>query len=370
MHRALLVAGAAAAITLTAATAASAASSSAASGSAVGSAAVGSAAVAGVQIASANSEPNALNDHGDVVGDYTLNNQTRGFVWHGGKLSDLGVLGGNAADVTWPTAVNGSGEVVGHSGSSLTSFGYHAFLWRDGKLMDLGGLGGDSFAQQINDKGLIVGYADDASQNPVAVEWRDGTLATLPGLGGTASYAMFVNDAGLIAGESTDASGTAHAVVWVNGKVEDLGVGTPIALNDRGQVLVRSYPAVSVWDNGKTTTLPAGDQAAAMNDKGQVVGTITAADGSNPHGFVWQNGSQTDLGTEQGLAINDRGQILVTAADASGVFEYSVLDHGSLTTLDPTSGTYYNATLINDNGLVAGDTFSNSSATVWQLQKH
>jgi probable HAF family extracellular repeat protein len=47
------------------------------------------------------------------------------------------------------------------------------------------------------------------------------------------------------------------------------------------------------------------DQAAAMNDRGQVVGMIRERDVGE-----WQDGKLTDLGPGRPIAINDRGEIL------------------------------------------------------------
>src|SRR2546421_1318741 len=85
----------------------------------------------------------------------------------GYDIVDLGTLGG---DVTWPSALNNLGEVVG---SSTTAAGTaHAFLWRNGMLTDISPptqtVGS---ARIINDAGWIAGATGgDNSQLPM---WRD-----------------------------------------------------------------------------------------------------------------------------------------------------------------------------------------------------
>lgn len=291
MNRALLVLGAAAAVALGASTAASAA---------VGPHSVHgphgpNSSLAGVEIAPSSS-PQAVSD-GYVTGTYDVNNDSLGYVWHAGVFTDLGVLGGG--DYTYPYSVNNSGEVVGASGDFSTSAGVHAFLWNKGKLTQLAGLGGDSFANAINDNGLVIGTAETASYATYAVTWTNGKLTKLPGLSSSGSGdPTLVNDAGQVAGLSVNAAGSDEAVLWTNGKVIDLGVGEPVALNNLGQVLVEDQAGAFLWQNGKETVLPNGVQANALNNAGQVVGIYTPAGSTASDGFVWQTGKLTDLGAE------------------------------------------------------------------------
>ena len=356
MNRALLVLVAAAAIAGGAATAASAAPAASTSS------------VTGVQIAPASTSPTAVNDRGDVIGNYSTNT---GFFWHAGKLTDLGELPG--AGYAYAAALNASGAVVGYSGnSSGTGSWSHAFVWRDGKMTALPDLGSSGQAAAINDGGTVAGAVYDASGDVIAAEWQHGKLTTLPGLGGSFSEATLISDTGIVVGLSSDASASDHAVVWENGKVVDLGLGNPVAVNDRGQVLVNATPSSGpwhafIWDHGKETALPADTSADALNNEGQVVGYVQAPGSSTSTGFVWHNGTLTNLGPEQPTAINDRGQVVEYLYD-NGLFDYQVRNaDGTTIKLIPTTGTSASATLINDKGLVAGYTEDTVSATVWQL---
>src|SRR4051794_10842907 len=56
-----------------------------------------------------------------------------------------------------PVGVNGTGLVAGAANS-------HAALWKDGAVLDLGTFGGaTSQANDVNDLGQVVGYADTAA---------------------------------------------------------------------------------------------------------------------------------------------------------------------------------------------------------------
>ena len=358
MNRALFVIGAAAAMALGAGTVASAAT-----------AGHGTTSVAGVQVGPQYSWPTGLDNRGDVVGAYSAASETRGYVWRGGAYTDLGVL--NGGDYTYATGVNDSGDVVGYSGDFAASTGVQAFEWHDGTMTELAGLGGNSFAGQINSSGLIDGAAATSSGQSYAVLWRDGKLTELPGLGGTFSGPVAMNEAGQVAGYSATASGDDDAVLWTNGKVTDLGPGQVIALNARGEVLVQVSPVsgpayVFLWDHGKKIDLPAGAMANDLNDEGQVVGYYTPAGATTQDGYVWQDGTLTDLGTENPVAINDRGEILAVTDD-NGLFDTVVLDHGVTITLTPTTGTSATPGFISDSGWVAGVTEATATATAWQL---
>jgi probable HAF family extracellular repeat protein len=84
-------------------------------------------------------------------------------VWESGHSTNLGALGGY---LTWPTAANEAGEIVGVvqvkpgktvDGSTVAPSEQRAFRWKDGKFTLLR-MGGDSSqAVAINSKGTVVG---------------------------------------------------------------------------------------------------------------------------------------------------------------------------------------------------------------------
>lgn len=362
MNRALIVAAAAAAMAVGGATVASA-----------GTVDQGrTTSVKGVAIGPASSWVNGLSNRGDAAGAYnTASGETRGFVSHAGKSTDLGSLKGG--DYTDAMSVNDGGVVVGCSGDSSSSVGVHAFVWRNGTMTKLPDLGGASNALVINDKGEIAGYALTSSGKVHAVTWQNGRISELPGLGGSNEDVVAMNASGQIAGYATTASGSQEAVLWTgNGKATDLGQGEVIALTDSGKALVEITPTSApsyfyVYDHGKKTLLPANAYPQTLNDEGQVVGVYIKSGSKTQDGFVWQDGKLTDLGAWQAWGINDRGQIVAFQYD-NGVYESAVLDHGSTVALETADGKpTVVATRISNSGYVTGSTEANETAMEWKL---
>lgn len=100
----------------------------------------------------------AINDKGFVVGS----SGGQAFFWDGGAMYPLGSLSGGTSEAL---AINNNDWVVGTS--TLTNGSTHAVLWKfntttkKATIQDLGTLGGlNSFAGDINDQGIVTGYAD------------------------------------------------------------------------------------------------------------------------------------------------------------------------------------------------------------------
>ena len=126
--------------------------------------------------------------------------------------------------------------------------------------------------------------------------------------------------------------------------------------------LPKSY---SIVDLG---TLPGGTSsvAAALNNKGEVVGTSTetSANGvANAQAFVWKSGQMTALGmlpggrTSHATGINDNGQVCGTSDTGSGVQAF-LYTNGALTSIGNLPGDIGSAALgLNASGLVAVSSF-------------
>jgi probable HAF family extracellular repeat protein len=301
------------------------------------------------------------------------------FRWHDGVLKNLGALPGEG-NSSFAFSQNARGEAVGISENGLIDplTGYPevvAVLWKKNHIRKLGTLGGNaSYAQQVNDRGQVVGYAlntipdtfvndlenwnpkitSGASSNlwfPAATQshaflWEKGNITDLGTLGGPDSEALYINDHGQIIGESlldsnpnppvtapacpTVGIPTQHPFLWRDGFI-DLGslggtCGYPNWINNAGQVVgTMTLPGDSTnhgfsWDRGTLTdlgTLPGGtnSQAFFINDAGVVVGASEYSASSNEHAFLWKDGAMKDLGVptecNQPEFINSKGQIVI-----------------------------------------------------------
>jgi probable HAF family extracellular repeat protein len=124
-----------------------------------------------------NAGPVRIKDRGEVTGSYRPASpsnpdlQQHPFIYSGGKLTDLGVVG-TASDI------NASGDVVGTLSSVV-----HAFLYTKGQVNDLGAFGGTiSSAAGIDDNGRIVGFIDGGSQPSRTFLYAQGTVYDLKAL--------------------------------------------------------------------------------------------------------------------------------------------------------------------------------------------
>jgi probable HAF family extracellular repeat protein len=172
------------------------------------------------------------------------------FLWHDGKVIDLGNLGGT---MSFGQCMNNHGEIIGQS-NLAGDLETHAFVWRQGNMDDLGTLGGPiSEAIWINDSGDIAGSAD-LSEPGIhdAVVWRNGRIKDLGTVDGDAcSRGRAINSSGVVVGGSSDCSNFLHAFVWQEGgRMRDLNKLIPagsglqltnaININDRGEILAKS----------------------------------------------------------------------------------------------------------------------------------
>jgi len=124
---------------------------------------------------------------------WTVTTQQRAFLWGGGKLRDLGTMGGNDA-VAY--LVNEGGQVAGVSYTNTTpnpTTGLPTqdpFLWDRGRMVDLGSSGGTwGVAFSLNNRGQVTGYsnlAGDQLLHPFL--WDRGVLTDLGTLGGDSAY--------------------------------------------------------------------------------------------------------------------------------------------------------------------------------------
>jgi probable HAF family extracellular repeat protein len=153
---------------------------------------------------------NDINNADVVVGSAN----GRAFRWQGGELTLLTDRFSEAR------AINNAGQIVGQSLTGGPDGATdRAFLYSDGRfrLLDSGGRGAE--AEDINERGWIVGTVADADSNLRAVLWRGGAMRDLNTLltpesaaAWTLQEASALNDRGWIVGTGRlTAGGDPHA---------------------------------------------------------------------------------------------------------------------------------------------------------------
>ena len=292
-----------------------------------------------------------------------------------GVQVDLGTLGGKNSFMNWGE-INDWGQIVGYSetdapdpnGEDLCGFGTHLtcrpFLWQGFHMKALPTLGGNNGqASAINNRGQIVGFAEDgtvdsscpanATNNRIQlpVLWENGKAHALPTVGNDPDgVAYWINDLGQAVGQTANCSQTIrHAVSWTRDSASallDYGTGaTAWGNNNRGQIVGTVGSADgktqtgALWQNDTLTVfglLPGdfGGIASGINDKGQVVGSNWDSKFDWSHAFIWQDGVMTDLNTlipassnlylTMANKINERGQIGAMAIVRSGPDEGNI----------------------------------------------
>lgn len=311
----------------------------------------------------ATPDPYAPNDNGAFNGDPFVQHA---FLWRHGTLTDLGALGPKPAkNSSYPGEINALGDATGQSDNGkldpLTgTTAAVAVLWKNGRIIDLGTLGGnESLASALNNQDQVVGVAANAIPDPFsmlgwgtqarAYIWQHGRKRGLGTLGGPDSFAWFINGSGQVAGVSYT-SATPNPVtgqpptdvfLWHDGKMRDLGslggsvptFGGVAALNSRGEIVGTSdltgdqtaHPFL--WTGSRMIDLGtlggANGTATAINAAGTVAGIADLPDQAH-HGFVWQNGTMRDLPPVGGapcsntFAINASGEVVGNATNCQG----------------------------------------------------
>lgn len=239
-----------------------------------------------------------VNERGQVAGDV----DGRAAFWDGARLWFLNPLRPGDAFVT-VTALSDRGELVGTS--SAGGGDAAAFRWRAGVMTPLAGLGGRTDANDVNDRGQVVGAAwVDGVQH--AVRWEaDGRLVRLPGLGDDtgSSLATAIDTDGRAAGYSyvSAGSGDMRPVRWSrSGAVADLGLaggtGSVADLSDLGRAvgsiaLPETPQQAFVQDRGRAVRLVSAEDGTlvftAVNHAGLVVGCVFTDDGGE-RAVVWR----------------------------------------------------------------------------------
>src|SRR4051794_9373525 len=206
-----------------------------------------------------------INDRSWVTGNSNLPGDgiTHATLWRDRTVLDLGTLGGPNSAISWPlkdthgflagiseiAQINPLGErfsCAGFFGTPRTGHSCQGFRWENGVMSALPTFGGfNSFATGANNRGDVVGWAENTVHDPTCVaprqvlqfraaRWEsDGTMHELSPLpGDPTSAATAVNDRGEVVGISgicfvaVGSFSAAHAVIWGHGvpqQIPDFG---------------------------------------------------------------------------------------------------------------------------------------------------
>ena len=161
------------------------------------------------------------------------------------------------------TDINNAGQVVGWSSSGIDP---RAFLYRPGlPLVEMGLpgerglLGTQSQATAINGLGQVVGWATSGSSSNRHAFVSNGNIVGVQLLGGLPSEAVGINDRGQIITRSPVdpfVNFSCCGAVHDGGTIRPFPFGSPLAINQSGQVLVQSIsgtsrpPSLGIYPDG------------------------------------------------------------------------------------------------------------------------
>jgi probable HAF family extracellular repeat protein len=258
-------------------------------------------------------------------------------------LTDLGTLTGD--DYSCGYGINASGQVTGES--VTTGVDGHAFLYDGTSMQDLGTLGGtDSFGQDVNDSGQVVGWSFPA-----------GPIIT---------FHAFLYDSGSMQ-DLNDISGTDFLIatgINNNGEVTGWGDVPPVPTQNRAFL----YDSEGMQDLG---TLGGNMSFGSdVNDNGQVVGWSNPTGSSLKHAFLYSDSVMQDLGTlggddSEARGINNSGQVVGFSQTTGNTAWRAFLHNGtSMQDLGTLGGDNSKATSINNSGQVVGYTFTGNDVGI------
>jgi len=230
----------------------------------------------------------AVNSRGTAVGTL-VGNDASAFRWHEGMFTDL------SQDLTFGSStavdINEDGRITGYMGNTSGVPNHHGFIWHNGKVVDLGlGLPG-AFATEgsgINARGEVCGtwWSAELPTPKIGVpfrrrafHWDGAILIDLPTGTYPESFARDINDQSQIVGSlSVDDGLGGPACMWDDGRVyylqtmienQDLGLGNTRAINNQGLIGTNAFK-ISTQDSVGIVLTPVFPKMGDSNCDGQV----------------------------------------------------------------------------------------------------
>jgi uncharacterized membrane protein len=258
-----------------------------------------------------------LNERGEAaVGSFVFG--TNRF-FDGDRLHDIGSLGGG---FTYIAGLNNKGLVVGESNDASEPFPRtYGFRWTvAGGMRAIPGSDAGRVIG-VNDRNQVVGSLFAPGVTARAVRWdADNRVVNLGPLPFSLSEAEVINDRALAGGYTDFADGTIHASLWTaTGKTIDLGtLGGSRAftqhINKRNEAAGYSDNATNDNELGfywsaRDGVVPTGAQGfptrlvSALNDKGEITGDTDVPGGSAA--YLWSRARGLTLLPRAGAALSD-----------------------------------------------------------------
>ncbi|HEY2360778.1 MAG TPA: hypothetical protein VGK36_06670 [Candidatus Angelobacter sp.] len=222
------------------------------------------------------------------------------------------------------------GVLSSSSGSNSNTTG---FLFSNGTFTHFRFPGSaDTFPQDINKNGVIVGWFDVTGQPNLqrAFMVHNGVFhqVTIPGFPNASTVANGVNDLGDIVGQFT-------------------GTGSEFGfLLHQGKLTIISFPGAT-----------GGTLASSINNQGVIVGNyFISGQSDGTHGFMWKNGAFTNIDFPGAavtfpVKITNNGDVVGTYIDSAGFQNGFSFDKGHYSTIDRPG--------FADTRITAGNSFDN-----------
>jgi probable HAF family extracellular repeat protein len=258
-----------------------------------------------------STKPTAINNHGQVVGIY-LDTQriqgTHGFLYSEGKYTLLDAvkfdingirlpLPDMGGETTTPTAINDNGQIVGnYTYYDVTG----TFIYQNGTLATLPNH--DVQLYGISDSGQLLGtYLSSANYHVIDGE-KAYSVPEPPYEDGVIYSSIGFNVSGQMAGVMI-VSSNKHFVPYIyNGRAFItqevpnilLGSVSVMGISDRGQAIgtfqdIKNIFHIFTYDGSSLATLDLDAnkyQPTGLNAKGQIIGTYDDADPKKTNGFI------------------------------------------------------------------------------------
>lgn len=279
----------------------------------------------------------AINNNGYIVGHYGDFDDWSAAVWIDGKAIGLGECDDSQV---YPLDINDHDVIAGVPPGAVRLNEKHEIAER----IEL-----DGTPTGINNSGDIIGFQkEDYRDKPVL--WKDGKPTPLVRKEGEIAYRLdilptAINDAGVIVGFGNQRHPSVLPRVIVDGMKFRLGMhrGYGCRANDvnaANQIVGGDLPDEEevrghgfLWDRGSMTDLGTiagyNGEALAINDSGTIVGRLSAPGGryADSRACLWTGGKSHDLNKfvpresdwvlYEAVDINNRGEIVCVGDNAS-----------------------------------------------------